>query len=80
MSASSLSPEEYANIPPSVLDTLPALQPPTGVESNFVNPENKNYVQISVATVLFSLMVCLFANRVYTKLFIIRKVSWDDCE
>lgn len=80
MPASSLSPEEYAKIPPSVLNTLPALQPPAGVESNFVDPENKGYVQISVATVLFSLMVCLFANRVYTKLFIIRKVSWDDCE
>ena len=80
MPVGSLSPEEYARIPPSVLNTLPALQPPEGVESNFVNPENRGYVQSSVATVLFSLMICLFANRVYTKLFIIRKVSWDDCE
>ena len=75
-----LSPDELAQIPPSVLNTLPALQPPAGVQPNFVNPENRGYIQNSVASVLFGLMICLFANRVYTKLFVIRKASWDDCK
>ena len=75
-----LSPDAFAKIPPDILDTLPGLQPPAGVESNFVNPKDRGYIQISVSTVLFCLMVCLFANRVYTKLFIIRKASWDDRE
>lgn len=73
-----LSPSELAKLPPSVFDTLPALSPPPGVESNFVNPEDRAYILNSVATVLFCLMVCFFVNRVYTKLFIIRKLGWDD--
>ena len=79
-SYAAFSPDTFAEIPPSILGTLPALQPPAGVKPNFVNPEDKSYIQISVATVLFCLMVLLFANRVYTKLVIIRKSSWDDCE
>ena len=75
-----LSPSELAQLPPSVLNALPALPPPVGVESNFVNPEDRGYVLNSVATVLFCLMVCLFAIRVYTRLFIIRKMGWDDCK
>ncbi|CAF9937181.1 hypothetical protein IMSHALPRED_011049, partial [Imshaugia aleurites] len=77
-SPESLSPGELAEIPLSVLKNLPALQPPAGVESNFVNPEDRGYLLNSVATVLFCLMVCLFANRVYTKLCIVRKAGWDD--
>ena len=75
-----LTPSELAEIPPSVVDSLSALQPPAGVESNFVNPEDRGYILTSIATVLFCLMVCLFGNRVYTKLFIIRKAKWDDCK
>lgn len=73
-----LTPSELAEIPPNILNTLPALQPPAGVEPNFVNPEDRGYLLNSVATVLFCLMVCLFGNRVYTKLFIVRKANWDD--
>lgn len=75
-----LSPGELAEIPPSIRNNLPALQPPAGVESNFINPEDRGYIQNTVSTVLFSFMVILFANRVYTKLSVIRKVGWDDCE
>lgn len=77
---SSLTPAALAEIPPSILDTYPALAPPAGVEPNFVNPEDRGYILNSVATVLFCLMVCLFANRIYTRLFIIRKATWDDRE
>lgn len=73
-----LSPGELAKLPSSILDTLPALQPPAGVESNFANPEDRAYTLNAVITVLFCFMFCFFANRVYTKLFIVRKVGWDD--
>ncbi len=76
----SISPDKLAALPSSVLNTLPALQPPAGVESNFVNPDDRGYILTTVATVLVCFMVCLFANRVYTKLFIIRKAGWDDRE
>lgn len=75
-----LTPSKLAKIPPSVLNTYPGLQPPAGVKSNFINPEDRGYILNSVATLLFCLMVLLFANRVYTKLFIIRKADWDDCK
>lgn len=75
-----LSAGELAQIPPNMLNSLPALQPPAGVQPNFVNPEDRGYISNSVATVLLCLMVSLFANRVYTKLFIIRKMGWDDCK
>lgn len=75
-----ISPGKLAAIPPSVLDTISALQPPVGVESNFVDPEDRGYVLNSVATVLFCIMVFFFANRVYTRLFIVRKLGWDDCK
>ena len=34
----------------------------------------------SVANVLFCLMLCFFANRIYAKLVISRKIGWDDRE
>lgn len=75
-----ISPSELAEIPQSALDTYPALEPPAGVELNFIDPEDRSYLLNSIATVLFCLMVCLFANRVYTRLFIVRKAGWDDGE
>ena len=77
---SAASPSELAKIPLSVLVTLPALQPPAGVEANFTNPEDRSYILVTIASVLFCLMASLFANRIYTKSYIIRKASWDDCE
>lgn len=71
---------ELAEMSPSVLDALPALQPPAGVQSNFVNPEDRGYVLVSVATVIICIMICFFANRVYTRLFIVRKLGRDDCK
>ena len=72
--------DKIAQIPPSNLNSLPALQPPAGVQPNFINPENRGYIQNSIATVLFCVMVCLFASRVYTKFFVVRKAGWDDCK
>lgn len=39
------------------LADIPGLQPPPGVEPNFINPESIGYILSSVATVLFSLML-----------------------
>ena len=72
-------PTQMSGIPPTVLDTLPALQPPAGVRSDFVSPDDRGYVLNATATVLFGFMLCLFANRVYTKVSIVREASWDDC-
>lgn len=73
-----LSPDILASLPPNVLNNLPAMQPPKGLQSNFASSENNSGVFKSAATFLFCLMTIFFANRVYTKVFIIRMASWDD--
>lgn len=63
-----------------VLSNSPAIQPPAGVESNFSNPENRNPLLLVVTSLLFGIMGIFFLIRVYTKSFIVRKYSWDDCK
>ena len=70
-------------IPPAALSDpavlgLPALAPPAGVVPNFTNPESKGPIFVIVGTILLVLMVVFLSNRIYTKSFIVRKLSWDD--
>ena len=57
---------------------LPGLPPPPGITANFTHPRNRGPVLIIVNGTLLGLMMIFIAIRVYTKLAIIRKVSWDD--
>ena len=62
------------------LDLLPALQPPPGVKSNFVNPysEAKSlYITAGVCGILVTLAVIV---RIYTKACIIKTVNFEDCK
>lgn len=72
------SASELPEIPLSTLSTLPALELPPGIQPNFVNPENRGFVFVSVGTILFSLMALFYLVRIYTKILIIRKAGWDD--
>ena len=65
---------------PSVFDLIPVSQPPPGVESNFVNPEDEGYVMIAAGSVFIGLMLIFCMIRLYSKAFIVRRASWDDCE
>ena len=76
---SGLSPSFLASLPPNILNNRPAMEPPNGLQSNFANPENNSDVFKSAATFLFCLMTVSFASRVYTKVVIISRASWDDC-
>lgn len=57
----------------------PAAASPPGVESNFVDPENlsRYFVLTSVLAVAISTLATLM--RMYTKIWIIQKVGWEDC-
>ena len=57
----------------------PAMAPPSGIEPDFVNPENltRYFVLTVVLTVMVSTLA--FLMRVYTKTCLIRKVGWEDC-
>ena len=73
-------PQQLANIPPEVLRTFPALPPPLGVQSNFVNPEDRSHALRAVASFLLCFMTFFYVFRVYTNAFIIRRAAWDDCK
>lgn len=72
------SPSQLLTIPPSLLQELPAKNPPPGVQSNFVNPEERATEFRSATIFLLCLMALLFANRVYVKISIVRQWHWDD--
>lgn len=72
--------EEILALPPAILNQIPALKPPEGLQSNFVDPVDHRYILDAVATVLFCLALLLFASRMYTKIAIVRARTWDDCE
>ena len=67
---------------PEQLQTLlnrPAGTSPTGVVPNFQNPPNlKAFLPLTLALAMSfgTLAVCI---RMYTKLFIIRSVAYEDC-
>lgn len=54
-----------------LLSNISVIQPPAGVKPNLVDPTNHN-TPLSVGT---SLLFVLF--QVYTKIYIVRKFSWD---
>lgn len=58
----------------------PAMAAPAGTHYNFVNPENLN--DWFILTIVLCLVVSTLAvsARVYTKIWIIKKIGWEDCE
>lgn len=73
----------YQQIPASALQDpaflqQPALKPPPGVLPNFMNPEEKGPTLVIVGAILMALILIALANRAYTKLCIVQKVSWND--
>ncbi|PQE12570.1 integral membrane protein [Rutstroemia sp. NJR-2017a BBW] len=69
------------NAPPDVLlmlNSTPAIPPPDGVSPNFEHPQSRGQLQITVTSVILSIMLLFFINRVYVKVFLIKKARWDD--
>ena len=62
------------------LETTPLFPPPHGVHSNFVNPYDRGPCTIPVLGVFAFLALVFCLNRVYIKIWVAKKASWDDCE
>lgn len=75
-----VDPKAIQHLPLSVLRTLPAGVPPKGVQANFVNPPTLVPSVLGVGTSFLALALCCFSIRVWTKLNIVKMLSWDDCE
>lgn len=72
---------DLTNAPPEVLAMLAnmsAIPAPDDVVVNLVNPSSRGDMQIIVSSVILAISMLFFINRVYTKLFLMRKLSWDD--
>lgn len=78
MSAGNIDPKLIESIPPAVLKTLPAGQPPPGIEANFADPSTRVPVVLGVGIAFIALAVFCFSIRIYTKLAITKNWKWDD--
>lgn len=58
----------------------PAMAPPAGLTSNFVNPDYTGVKFIAVNCVFLPLAVIALGIRTWTRLFVVRSFRWDDCE
>lgn len=59
-------------------EDLPALAPPPGVISNFVNPPSLGDRLTATLATCLSLSTIFVSVRIYTRLFIIKPLKWDD--
>ena len=78
--ASAPSLTDAASLRVDALLNGPAGIPPPGVLSDFVNPPNLDtrvYIAITVGITFASLAVLI---RIYTRIFLLRSVGYDDCE
>lgn len=73
-----LSPEQ-ARIELQSLLAGPAATPPAGVIPNFHNPPNLNTFVTLTLTLCVTFGALAVLVRMYTKLFLIRAVAYEDC-
>lgn len=72
--------DKLGNVPISLLGQYPALPPPSGVRPNFVDPEDRGPGVVPAVAVFFVLSLIFYFSRCWTKFYIVRAVSWDDCK
>lgn len=58
----------------------PAGPPPSGVLLSFDNPPNLNSEIIFTLTLCMAITTIAVLMRMYTKLFLIRSMAYEDCE
>ena len=58
----------------------PAAQPPPGQVSDFDSKEDLSFLIIPSITTTLCLSTFALAIRIYTRCFILRSMSWDDCK
>lgn len=78
--SSTVDPNIVKSIPPALLKTLPAGQPPKGIKPNFADPPTRVPEILGVCTAFIVLTLVCFAIRIYTKLAIAKEWKWDDCK
>lgn len=62
------------------LSNIPALSPPAGIMSNFIDPANRANITIIPCAGIVAVMILFVFLRMYTKIYITGSTGWDDCE
>lgn len=60
--------------------TIPAILPPLGVASNFVNPYNLSKYFTPYIAVLLAITTTFVWIRIYSKIRLIKSHGWEDCK
>ena len=63
-----------------LLRDAPVIPPPSGVDSNFEDPESLGLAIKIVNGVFLPLMLLVVSIRLYTRAFILCAIGWDDCK
>ena len=58
---------------------IPALPPPPGKESNFLDPLDHGLIFIVVGPISMALLVIFVLLRLFAKVWVLRSFGWDDC-
>ena len=58
----------------------PAMSPPAGVVPNFDDPANLDVYATLTVTLCVAFSTVAVVLRMYTKVFILRVLAWEDCE
>jgi hypothetical protein len=59
---------------------MPALAPPPGVVPNFIDPPTNRAAIFVVFVTCLVIMTLAVAIRMYTKIFMLKKLAIEDCE
>ena len=78
MSRQEIDPKVIESIPPAVLRTMPAGQPPPGIQPNFADPPSLVPAVLGTGVAFLALATVCFSIRIYTKALITKKWTWDD--
>lgn len=68
---------DYSNIP---LQDIPGAPAPPGQTSNVVDPESRGRLTIVVCSTFMSLVIAFVTLRVYSRLWLARSFTKDDCK
>lgn len=58
---------------------VPSAKPPNGTTPNFVNPPSIGYRQTVTNIVVLVIMIIVVLLRLYTRIFIVKSIGYDDC-
>ena len=62
------------------LSAIPSLNPPPSVTPDFVHPVTRANLTLIPCACIVAVMILFVILRLYTKLYVIQAVGWDDCE